>query len=69
MNFKKEVDEIPNEIWDYEFIDNYETGAAIRQKSNSLHNKHGVISLTYNDDYITIYDNKGNVVHKGKKYP
>ncbi|WP_313386023.1 hypothetical protein [Chishuiella sp.] len=24
LNFKKQVDNIPNEIWDYEFIDNHD---------------------------------------------
>lgn len=67
LTFKKEVDEIPNEIWDYEFIDNHETWATIRQKSNVLLDKLGVSSRTYNDDFTTICDVDGNILHQGKK--
>ena len=69
LTFKKEVDEIPTTIWDWEFIDNHETWIKIRQKSNILLDKLGVTSRTYNDDFTTIYDEEGNVLHKGKKCP
>lgn len=66
LTFKIEVDKIPTEIWGYEFIDNHDIWTAIRQKSNGLLDKIGITSRTYNDGYTTIYDNKGNIVHKGK---
>jgi len=69
LTFKKEVDEISTEIWDYEFIDNHETWIAIRQKANLLLDKLGVTSRTYNDDFTTIYDNEGNIIKKGKNCP
>lgn len=69
LEFKQEVDCIPTEIWDWEFIDNHETWITIRQKSNILLDKLGVKSRTYNDDFTTIYDIEGNVLHKGKKCP
>lgn len=69
LTFKKEVDEIPTEIWDWEFIDNHETWTTIRRKSNVLLDKLGVTSRTYNDDFTTIYDNEGNMIKKGKNYP
>ena len=64
--FKKWTDDIPSEIWDWEFIDNHETWIETRQKANALLDKLGVTSRTYNDDYTTIYDNKGNILKKGK---
>jgi len=66
LDFKKEVDNIPTEIWDWEFIDSHETWKAIRKHSNELLDKIGVISRTYNDDYTTIYDQDGNIFRKGK---
>ena len=63
------MDSIPTEIWEWEFIDNHETWITIRQKSNILLDKLGVTSRTYNDDFTTIYDIEGNVLHKGKKCP
>lgn len=69
LTFKKEVDEIPKEIWDYESINNHETWTSIRQKSNVLLDKIGVTSRTYNDDFTTIYDNQGNIIKNGKNYP
>jgi hypothetical protein len=69
LTFKNEVDEIPTEIWDWEFIDNHETWTTIRQKSNTLLDKLGVTERTYNEDYTTIFDNEGNVIKKGKNCP
>lgn len=66
LTFKKEVDEIPTEIWDWEFIDNHEIWTNLRQKSNILLNNLGVTSRTYNDDFVTIYDHEGNIIRKGK---
>jgi len=69
LTFKTEVDEIPKDIWDWEFIDNHATWIAIRLKSNVLLDKLGVTSRTYIDDFTTIYDNEGNIIKKGKKCP
>ncbi len=66
LTFKKEVDDIPTEIWDWEFIDNHETWKTIRKHANELLTKIGVTTRTYNDDYTTIYDSKGNTIRKGK---
>ncbi len=67
LGFKKEVDNIPAEMWDLEFIDNHEIWKTIRNRSNELLNKLGVTTRTYNDDYTAIYDSEGNIVRKGKK--
>jgi hypothetical protein len=66
LDFKREVDKIPTEIWDWKFIDVHETWISIRQRANELLDKLGVTSRTYNDDYTTIYDNEGNTIRKGK---
>ena len=49
LEFKKSTDEIPSEIWDWEFIDNHETWISIRQKANVLLDKLCVSNRTYND--------------------
>lgn len=66
LTFKKEIDGIPTEIWDWEFLDNNEVWIAIRQKANILLEKLGVMHRTYNSDYLTIFDNEGNVIKQGK---
>ena len=66
--FKKDVDAIPNEIWDWGFIDDHETWKAIRNNANTLLNKLGITTRVYNDDYSTIYDSEGNIIRKGKNY-
>ena len=69
LAFKKEVDEIPTEIWDWKFLDNHDTWIMTRQNANTLLEKLGVTSRTYNDDYTTIYDNEGDIIKKGKNCP
>ncbi len=69
LKFKKWTDEIPSEIWDWEFIDNHETWVKTRLKANALLDKLGVTSRTYNDDYTTIYNNEGNIIKTGKNCP
>lgn len=69
LQFKKRTDDIPSEIWEWEFIDNHETWVITRQKANALLDKLGVTSRTYNDGFTTIYDNEGNIIRKGKNCP
>lgn len=66
LEFKRQADEIPSEIWDWEFLDVHPTWLAARQRANELLDKLGVSSRTYNDDFVTIYDRKGNLLKKGK---
>jgi hypothetical protein len=66
LEFKKWTDNIPSEIWDWEYIDNQETWITTRQKAIELLDKLGVKSRTYNDDFIMTYDNEGNIIKKGK---
>ena len=66
LTFRKEVDEIPSEIWDWEFVVNHEKWFEIRQKANSLLEQIGVTSRTYNVDFTTIYGNDGKIIMKGK---
>ncbi|MCF8254900.1 MAG: hypothetical protein K9H61_03055 [Bacteroidia bacterium] len=68
LEFKEWTDDISSEIWDWEFIDNHAIWIKTRLEANSLLDKLGVTSRTYNDDYTTIYDNLGNI-KKGKNSP
>ena len=67
IDFKQETDTIQKEIWDWEFIDNNETWITVRKKANELLDKLGVNHREYNDDYVTVYDIKGNIIKKGEK--
>lgn len=68
MAFKKETDNIPKEIWDWEFINVNNQWIEVREKANVLLNKLGVKSRKFNDDFLTIYDNYGNKIKKAKKH-
>lgn len=66
LDFKKKTDDIPAEVWDWEFIDTHELWVEARKDANDLLNKLGIKGREYNDEYETIYDNEGNVIKKGK---
>ncbi len=67
LDFKQETDNIPKGIWDLEHLDNHTMWVLVRQKANELLDKLGIQSRTYNDDFTTVYDSKGNILKKGKK--
>lgn len=57
LEFKTKVDNIPNEIWDWEFLDNNETWLSIRSEANQILNILEITSRTYNTDYTNIISN------------
>ena len=67
LEFKIKVDNIPNEIWDWKFLDNNKTWLSIRREANEILNKLEVKSRTYNTDYTNIISNDGNQIFKGSK--
>ena len=66
LNFKEHVGTIPTEIWDWEFLDKDELWISTRQKANTLLDKLGITSRTYNGDYTTVYNSEGKIIIKGK---
>lgn len=54
LQFKKTVDDIPVEIWDWDFLDQHETWKNIRLEAEILLNKLNIETRTYNTDYTTI---------------
>lgn len=66
LAFKKWTDEIPSEIWDWDFIDTHEIWINTRLKANLLLDKLNVESRAYNGDFTTIYDENGNIIKKAK---
>ena len=67
LDFKKQADEIPDEIWDMEFIDNRNEWIAIRKKANQLLGLLCINERKLNEDYLTIYDSDGTLVKRGEK--
>lgn len=65
-NFKKLVDEIPNEIWDYEFIGVNEKWTEIKNSAENLLNKLGVETRIFNTTYHEIITNEGKTIFDGK---
>jgi hypothetical protein len=67
LEFKKEVESIPKDIWNWEFIDEHETWKNTRKRATEILVKMNIASREYNDDYDVIYDNEGNIIRKGNK--
>ena len=66
LDFKQRTDNIPKEIWSWEYLDNHTNWVLVRQKANELLDKLGIQNKTYNDEFTTVYDSKGNILKKGK---
>ncbi|MBB6329541.1 hypothetical protein HNP24_000491 [Chryseobacterium sediminis] len=54
LQFKNEVDEIPVEIWNWDFLDKHEKWGNIRIESEKLLNKLHIETRIYNTTYTTI---------------
>lgn len=54
LQFKNNVENIPVEIWDWDFLDEHETWKNIRLEAEMLLNKLNIETRTYNTDYTTI---------------
>jgi len=54
LDFKKKVDEIPGELWDWEILDTNEIWKDIRTNAETLLNKLNIESRAYNEGHTTI---------------
>ncbi|MBP2616178.1 hypothetical protein [Chryseobacterium jejuense] len=52
--FKKKIDDTPNEIWDWEFLDAHEFWKNIRLDAEKLLHKMNIETREYNAEYTTI---------------
>ena len=66
LNFKKQVDEIPTEIWDYEFIGIHEKWKTIKADAETLLNKLGISTRIFNAQYHKIITSEGKTVFNGQ---
>lgn len=57
--FKKKVDDIPVELWDWELLDTNEIWATIRIDAENILNKLNIKTRIYNTDYTTIISSTG----------
>lgn len=55
--FKKKVDDIPVELWDWELLDTNEIWAKIRIDAENILNRLNIKTRIYNTDYTTIIPN------------
>ena len=67
LDFKRLTDEIPSEIWDWEFLDEEQKWIEVREKANELLDKLGITDRKYDEDYITVYNKNGKIIKQGKK--
>ncbi|HLV51519.1 MAG TPA: hypothetical protein VKY44_06150 [Flavobacterium sp.] len=51
LNFKKQVEEIPNEIWDYEFIDKYEIWQEVKKSAENILSNIGIEHRVFDEKY------------------
>lgn len=65
LNFKKQVEEIPNELWDYEFIDKHEIWKAVKKSAEEILNEIGIGNRIFDEKYHKVINNKGNVIYQG----
>lgn len=65
LNFKKEVEKIPNEIWDYEFIDKHEKWQDVKKTAENILNSIGIQHRIFNVKHHKIMDKNGNVIYQG----
>lgn len=65
LSFKKQVDEIPNEIWDYEFIDEHEIWKKVKKAAENILDKIGIDNITFDGKYHKVMDNNGNIIYQG----
>ena len=66
LSFKQMTNEIPSEIWDWEFLETEQNWINVRKKANELLTGMGIKTRKYNDDFTTIYDQFGKTIKKGK---
>ncbi|MDN3693905.1 hypothetical protein QWZ06_17275 [Chryseobacterium tructae] len=52
--FKKKVDDIPNEIWGWDFLDTHESWKTIRLDAEDLLSQMNIKTRVYNTDYTII---------------
>jgi hypothetical protein len=65
LDFKLKTDDIPREIWDWEYLEAHKSWISIRIEANLLLNKMGITHRNYDDDYTTIHDINGNIIKQG----
>ncbi|AZB29571.1 hypothetical protein [Chryseobacterium balustinum] len=61
--FKKKVDDIPVELWDWELLDTNEIWIKIRIDAENILNKLNIKTRIYNADYTTIISNTGKKIN------
>ena len=62
--FKKKVDDIPVEIWDWELLDTNEIWIKTRIDAENILNKLNIKTRIYNTDYTTIISNTEKIDFK-----
>lgn len=67
LDFKKQVDEIPSELWEWEYLGTHQVWNEVRANANLLLDKLEITNRSYNSEYLTIYDTEGNAVLKKEK--
>jgi hypothetical protein len=53
LSLKKDSDDIPSEIWDWNYFDEHPSWINLRLKANTLLDKLGIESRTFHDTYTT----------------
>lgn len=65
LDFKKQVDEIPNEIWDYKFIDNHNKWQEVKISAENILKNIGIQHRIFDGKHHKVMDKNGNVIYQG----
>ena len=65
LNFKIQVDQIPNEIWGYEFIDEHEIWKDVKKSAENMLDKLGIDNKTFDDKYHKVMNFNRNIIYQG----
>ncbi|MDM1373822.1 hypothetical protein [Myroides marinus] len=64
LRFKNQVDEIPNEIWDYEFIDNHEKWFEVKMSAEKILTNIGIQHRLFDGKHHQVLDMNDNVIYQ-----
>ncbi len=65
LDFRGQVENVYNQIWEWEYVGSHPLWLALKERSNDMLNRLGIDHRTYNEDYLTVYDQDGNILKRG----
>ena len=64
LTFKTKVDQMPSEIWDWEYLEEHPSWINIRTDAEEILKKMGILHRVYDDSFTNIISSSGEVIKK-----